>query len=493
MVYIIVRNFKTVAIRAHTVYNQHKAAMTQLHEENNPAEPIGINRPTESPAKSIKGGFPEVWKLAYPVVITMASTSLMGVTDTLFMGYVGTSEQGAVGLGAVLSWTCMSFFNGTITTTNTFVAQFFGSKQYKEIGRVLWQAIYFALFAGLIIWVLAIPNTDQAVQAIGASSKVTGFAVQYVDIRLYGSVFMFLNFCVVGFLRGIGDTRTPMKVALFANAINIGLTYLLVFGKLGFSPLGVRGAALGTIVSQAVACGIYFILIVRRKHQRFDARGPHRLDLYLLRRWLKIGVPTGVWWILQMGGFTVFTMFVSTLGDDILAGHQIVRQVMHLSFLPGTALAITATVLVGQYIGAKDVSSATRSAHTAIKIGVIIMGSMGGLFMLSRHLIVAAFSQDPAVQEVASNLFIFVAVYQTVDAFGTVSSGAIRGAGDTRWPMVVSLIMSWFFFVPSVLILGGVLNLGIYGAWTGATLHSCILGVVMFGRFRRGRWKSMKI
>ncbi len=463
--------------------------MTQLHEADTIQPSEGIP-PAEQP---IKGGFREVWKLAYPVVVTMASTSLMGVTDTLFMGHVGTPEQGAVGLGAVLSWAVMSFFNGTITSTNTFVAQFYGAEKYRDIGRVLWQALYFALFSALVVWSLALPNTFLGVRAIGASDEVADFAVHYIDIRLSGSVFLFINFCVIGFFRGTGDTRTPMKIALFANALNIGLTYLLVFGKLGFPIMGVRGAALGTVISQAVACGIFIMLVMGKRQRRFDTRRYHGIDWPLLRRWLRVGLPTGVWWVLQMGGFTVFTVFVSTLGNDILAGHQIVRQVMHLSFLPGTALAITATVLVGQYIGAKDIPSAARSARTSIKIGLLIMGSMGGMFMIFRHFIAALFSPDPAVQQVASNLFFFVAVFQTVDAIGTVSSGAIRGAGDTRWPMVVSLVMSWLFFVPSVLILGNLLEMGIYGAWTGATLHICILGALMFGRFRGGKWKKMKI
>jgi len=452
-------------------------------------EPTASELPPGPPG----GGVGEVWRLAYPIVITMASASLMGVVDTLFMGWVGTAQQGAVGLGAVVSWTCMSLFNGTITSTNTFVAQFYGAKKFSEIGRVVWQAFYFAL-AGYAVLVLGlIPYTDALLGAVGSSAEVTGYAVAYMDIRLGGAVFVFVNFCVVGFLRGVGDTRTPMKVVLGTNVLNVALTWALVFGELGFPALGVRGAAAGTVASQAVATAIYLILFFRRTYARYDARGPHPPSWSLLRRWLRVGLPTGVWWVLQMGGFTVFTVFVATLGDEVLAGHQIVRQMMHLSFLPGVALSITATILVGQYIGAGDLEAAARAAKTSMKIAALIMGSISLAFVLLRHPIAALFSPDPAVQEVAANLFFFVAVFQTVDAVGTVSSGAIRGAGDTRWPMIASILMSWLVFVPSIFLLGGVAGLGVYGAWSGATFHILVLAALMYGRFRRGKWKTMKI
>ncbi len=194
-----------------------------------------------------------------------------------------------------------------------------------------------------------------------------------------------------------------------------------------------------------------------------------------------------------MAGWTVFGVFVSTLGDTDLAAHNIVRRLMHLSFLPGAALGVAATTLVGQYIGAGDTKSAERSAKTAILIGMAIMGSAGLLFFLFRVELARLFSHDPAVVEIAANLFIFGAFFQLIDAVGTVSSGAIRGAGDTRWPLVVSLLMSWLFFVPSIFILGKVLGMGIYGAWTGSTIYICILGSLLFWRFRSGKWKSIQI
>jgi MATE family multidrug resistance protein len=441
-----------------------------------------------------KGGFKEVWLLAYPVVITMASMSLMGLTDTFFMGYVGTAQQGAAGLGAVLSWTLMSFFNGTITASNTFVAQFYGAEKHKDCGSVVWQAFYVALVATAVVVAFMLPNIDAIVGAIGAKPRITHYATQYMHIRMAGAVFMFANFCVVGFLRGIGDTKTPMKVTLVANALNVLFTYLLVFGKWGLPALGIRGAALGTVISQGIGSGIYLHLLFREKiHATYLTRKFYPVMWDLMKRFLKVGLPIGLWWILEMGGFTVFTMFVSTLGEVELAGHQIVRQMVHLSFLPGVALSVAALTLVGQYLGAGDPESAEKSAKTAIKIGFLIMTSMGLLFILFRTQIATLFNRDPAVIEVASNLFFFVAVFQTLDALGTVSSGAIRGAGDTRWPMLVSLGLSWLFFVPAVFILGKVLGYGLYGAWTGATVYICILGTTLFLRFRGGKWKKMKI
>jgi len=458
--------------------------------ENSPE----IMLPGKLIASGAGGGFGEVWRLSYPVIVTMASMSLMGLVDTFFMGFVGTPQQGATGLGAVLSWTLMSFFNGTITASNTFVAQFYGAATYKKCADIAWQSFFIALLSTAVVLGALVPNIAAIVGAIGSSSAVSGFATQYMDIRLVGAAFVFTNFCVVSFLRGIGDTRTPMKVTLFVNVINVGLTYLLVFGRLGLPAMGVRGAALGTVLSQLVAAGIYlWIFFGRRMHERYATRRFRLPRAGLMRRYLKVGLPMGVWWVLEMGGFTVFTMFVSTLGDVPLAGHQIVRQMVHLSFLPGVAMGVAATTLVGQYLGAGDAESAARSARTAIKIALIIMCSMGLVFVVLRFQLARLFNRDPAVVKLAANLFLFAAVFQTMDALGTVSSGAVRGAGDTRWPMLVSLLMSWFFFVPSVFILGKLLGYGVYGAWTGATIYICFLGLLLYGRFRGGKWKTMKI
>jgi MATE family multidrug resistance protein len=424
----------------------------------------------------------------------MASMSLMGLTDTFFMGFVGTPQQGAAGLGAILSWTLMSFFNGTITATNTFVAQLYGAKKKKECGPVVWQAFYVALVATAIMMALVLPNIDTIVGAIGAKPRVTFFATPYMQIRLCGAPFTFTNFCVVGFLRGIGDTKTPMKVTLFANALNVFFTWLLVFGVWGLPALGVEGAALGTVISQGVGTGIYLHLLLRdQTHRDYQTRKFHPLDRDLMKRFLKVGLPIGLWWILEMGGFTVFTMFVATLGEIQLASHQIVRQMIHLSFLPGVALSVAALTLVGQYLGAGDTDSAEKSANSAIKIAFLFMTSMGLIFILLRTQIVTLFNRDPRVIELGAKLFFFAAVFQTMDALGTVSSGAIRGAGDTRWPMWVSLCLSWFFFVPAVFIAGKVLGYGLYGAWAAATVYICILGITLFARFKGGKWKKMKI
>jgi MATE family multidrug resistance protein len=440
------------------------------------------------------GGYAEVWKLAYPVVITMASMSIMGVVDTLFMKWVGTAEQGAAGLGATLAWTLMSFFNGTITGISTFVAQFFGAKKYEDCGKVTWQSFYWVLFSTVMTIGIVLPLSGLLVEAIGSSPAVTKHSSDYLDIRLYGCIFVFINFAIVGFFRGIGDTRTPMIITLIVNILNVGVSYLLVFGVWGFPKLGLVGAALGTVISQAIASGIYIYYFVKPKqHQKYQTRIFQSFDLALAKRLLSVGAPIGLWWILQMAGWTVFTVFISTLGDASLAGHSIVRRLMHLSFLPGAAVGVAATTLVGQYIGAKDIPSAEKSAQTAIKIGMMIMGSMGILFFLLRYQLAALFSKDPAVIEIAATLFIFAAIIELFDAVGTISGGAIRGAGDTRWPMYLSLCLSWFFFVPSIFILGNVLGYGLYGCWLGSVVYIFLQGMLMFGRFRSGRWKCIKI
>lgn len=435
-----------------------------------------------------KGSYREVIDLAYPAVLTMLSWTAMWTVDTIFVGRVGTAEQGAVGLAGTLTWTAICVVTGTITAVQVFVAQHCGAGEKHRCGEILWQGIYLSLAASVPVTVLAL-NSERLVLMLNVNPELVGFAAQYLKIRLLGAIFTFLFRTMEVFLQGTGDTRTPLKVALISNSCNVVMDYVLIFGKFGFPEMGVRGAAIATVMSTAIQSGIYFYLILAREGRA--AYFPRKVVPLIPRRFfklLRVGGPIGVQWLLDMGTWTIFTTVVARFGEIEAAAHQVAVTILHISFMPGYGVSIATTTLVGQYLGAGDKAAAKRAAYNSLRIVIGFMGTMGLMFYLFRTELMRLFNPDPGVIAVGATLLIYAAVFQIFDGTAMVCAGVLRGAGDTRWPSVVSIGIAWGVFLPLVYLMTARLSLGVTGGWQAAAIYIGVLGLAMFGGVRRRKW-----
>jgi MATE family multidrug resistance protein len=440
-----------------------------------------------------RGSYREVINLAYPAVLTMLSWTAMWTVDTIFVGRVGTAEQGAVGFAGTLLWTAMCLVTGTITAVQIFVAQHCGAGRKDRCGEILWQGIYLGLFASVPIGVLGL-FSGPAVRVLDVSPDLVAFAASYMKIRLLGAVFTFLYRAMEVFLQGTGDTRTPLKVGVFCNACNVLLDYLLIFGKGGAPEMGVAGAALATVIATAIQAGVYAYLLIGREGRRVFF--PRRVSPLVPRSFFKlvrVGGPIGVQWLLDMGTWTIFTTTVARLGEIQAAAHQIAITILHVSFMPGYGVSIATTTLVGQYLGAGDKAAAKRSAYNSLRIVIGFMGTMGVVFYLFRTDLIRLFNPDPQVIAVGSTLLIYAAVFQMFDGTGMVSAGILRGAGDTRWPSAVSIGIAWGVFVPMVYLMIIRLKLGVTGGWQAAAVWIVVLGVTLFAGVRKRGWAERRL
>ncbi len=445
--------------------------------------------------KHTPGGIGELWFLAYPIIIATISQTVMGVVDTFYMGRVGTVEQGAVGLAAVLYWSMASLFVGTLQGISTFSAQHYGAGDYKRCGKDAWIGLYLTLPSAVLLlaasfFILPI------FELIGSDEAVIPHAVDYLSIRLYGSFFVLVNYALISFLRGIGDTKTPMYCAIGANILNIVLDYPLILGieAWGFKGFGAAGAASASVIATAVFSVVYLALFFFGKQsQKFGTRQIRGPALKDTASFLKTGAPIGGSWALEMVCWTFFMGIVSRMGEVALAATSIIVEVMHFSFMIAVSLSTAVTTLVGQYLGAEDVKTAQRSARTTVYCGVLFCLSMGILFFVLRGWIMSLFSLDPRVIETGSVIFIYVASFQCFDGLGKTCNGVIRGAGDTRWPMLMTMALAWGVFLPLTYILCEFTEIGVQGAWLAATVFIASLGVCMYLRYRSGKWKSMRV
>ena len=440
---------------------------------------------------SYSGGYSEVLWLAYPIVITMVSRTIITFVDTAMVGRLGTFQMAAVGLAGILTWTMISFFGGFLTCVNTFVAQHYGADQPKIVAVVAWQGLYLAVGSYLLLLLISrlIPYFFDLMKP---SVEVQQLGITYAQIRFYGGLGTFISFALSGFLFGIGDTRTPMWIEIFANLINIVFDYLLIFGNFGFPRLEVAGAAISTVISGGIAACIYLLIFLSRKTDlRFQVRTLFKPQLSQIRRLLRTGLPMGVQGMLDVGNFTIFSAMIGRMGNAELAANTAAITLLHTSFMPLIGISLAATTLVGQYIGSGQFHYARKSGYTAIKIGLTYASLMAVIFFTMPNKLLALLTDDPNVVKLGSRILFLAALFQLSDGCGICSSGALKGAGDTLFTMIVGISYGWLLFLPLAYWLGQIY--GVSGAWTGATIYIILLGMTYFLRFLSNRWEKIQI
>jgi len=441
------------------------------------------------------GSYRQVLVLAYPIVLTMLSQTLMWLVDTMMVGRIGIAQLGAVGLGGMLTWSFFSFFNGLIGSANTFVAQDYGAKRYNNIGKIAWHYIYIGIASYAILLIVTF-FSDHVIRLIGSSPDVEKYSGVYMRIRLYSGIGVFTTFSIAGFFRGIGNTKTPMYIALVANSFNIVANYLLIFGNdtLGIPRLEVTGAAWATFLSSMFSAFLFLIIFLSRKYnQLYQTRSFYRLEFAQIRRIVRIGLPMGVQFFLDNGSFSVFTAFIARMGDTSLAASNAAMTLMSTAFMPLVGISMATTTLVGQFIGASELKHARKSGYTSIKIGFLYTILVVSNYFLFPRQLLSLISKDPEVMELGSKILMLAGVFLLADGFGICANGALRGAGDTRFMMVVGTLYAWFLFLPLAYVLGYTLNGGVVWAWVAAMIYIIIFGITTFLRFHRGKWESIKI
>jgi len=446
-----------------------------------------------SVVKEGSGSAKEVFVTAAPIIVSVISFSLMGMVDTIIMGRVGTVEQGATGLGGMLSWGLCALFTGTLTAVNTFVAQDYGARNFDVLRRYVHSAaLLVPFFSGLVF--LTIPLFPIVLKLLGTSPEVEPEVVKYLSIRILGAPFLFTIYVITGFVRGLGDMKTPMIITIIANVVNAVLAVTLVFGYFGFPAMKVEGAATASLIAGGVEAALYLFAYFGRKNNalyKTRAWAAPRLDD--AKRLLTLGLPIGFSWMFDMAAWTLFSIYAATLAPEALAAHMIIFQIIHFSFLPAVAFSIAGTTLVGQYIGARRVDLAEKSAKWTFFLGVGYMTLAGATMALLRYPLMNAFNPDPKVVAIGAVLVLIAAVFQPFDAVGIVSMGILRGAGDTKFPLLTIIICSLTIFLPGVYYFAEYLRMGIVGAWIGALCYIVIFGVVIILRVRKGGWKKTRL
>ena len=433
-----------------------------------------VNRKVER----LRGDWREVVGIAWPLVISMASYTAMGLADVVMVAQLGTTELAAVGLGLISTFGVLCVGMGLLNGVKVVTAQAIGAGEHDRADRAWHQGIFIAVGLGLLALCLE-PFAGRLMEIMGGHGEVAFEAANYLRARLWGVIPTFIGITSFAYFDGQGNTRVSMVVMVFANGINILFDYLLIYGIGPFPALGVAGAAWATVGAQCVQGGLGFLLVLRyRRSKEFwpDWRGFGEL--------LRLGIPMGIRMALEVQAWSVFSALLARVGEVHLAAHIMVIRICSISFLPGHALGETACIMAGQAVGANDLPAARRSVQTTLRLCLAIMGTFALTFVVGRGHLVALFSSDPELIAVAKQLLLVGAAWQIFDAIGMVRAGALNGLGDTRFVMVTSVVCSWAM-LPLAWYFAKALDWGAPGAWLALTANLGFVALILTLRWKR--------
>jgi MATE family multidrug resistance protein len=423
------------------------------------------------------------------------------------VSWVGPSVFAGQSVGGLVAFLPESFAIGALSVVNTFVSQNLGARRDRRCGQYAWSgAIMVAAFMVLVLPLAAFGR--QIFAAIGHSPAVQTNEVLYFRYMILSMPVTLSISVLEQFFYGIHRPRVVFAAAIAANALNIVGDYVLIFGKLGLPALGLRGAAIATMSCWGVQLTILAsVFLSGRMHARYATRNARAARLWQCKDIVRIGWPAGLNFIIDIACWNVFTVFlVGRFGTGQLAAANVAARYISLSFMPAVGISVAATALVGRYVGEGRLHLARLRVRTAAVAAVIYMGVCGAAFLAFRHNLIGAFvnigDQRAAAEGIdlssivtyGGRIMVCAAVFQMFDAIGIVYTGALRGAGDTRWPLVVSGVMAVVMLVGGatamVLLLPQLQSLGPYLA---ATAYIIALGGVMFWRFRSGTWEKIDL
>lgn len=451
------------------------------------------------PEKRAFGGYRELFKIAWPLIISTGSFSLLNFCDRMFLGWYSPEAFRAAVPAGILCFTMLCGFLALAAYANTFVAQFFGAREYDKCSVATMQGVWLALLSWPIM-LLLIPVGIFLLKISGHGPEVFKEERIYFIILMLGSVSQSVSAAISGFFSGRGDTRTVMVANVIGNVVNVVLDYLLIFGKFGLPEMGIAGAAIATVIAGWVSPGIMLALFFsKRMDRQFATRKALRWDIGQMKRMIRYGGPAGIHLFLDLASFSLFVLLLGRQGEAASIASNMALSINLFALMPMIGLGIASSIMVGQYMGAERPDLAEKTGWITLKAGLFYTVPLVATFVLFPHFYVNLFGQNngvatsPEVFDICRQLLIILVVWGIMDATNFIISGALKGAGDTHFVMYFHTALAWGFFALGELVLVLGFGAGPIAAWLWCMFYIMILGVGFCWRFKSGRWKTIDI
>jgi len=435
-----------------------------------------------------------IMALALPAMIENILQVLIGVVDTYFIAQIGTEAIAAVGVTNLIMNIYIAFFLALGVGTTAIVSRNIGADNIGNANNTVKQSIIMAIGIGTVFGIINLIFSKNILLILGAEERVLQYALPYFFSVAVPAVFLCLMMVLSSSLRGSGDTKTPMKIAIISNIINIVLDYILIFGMFGFAGLGILGAGIATTVSRIVGV----ILLLREINSdkikiHINILDKWNIDKDILKSITKIGLPAAFEKLIMRFGQLVYGGMIIKIGTEAYAAHNIAGTIETFSYLPGMGFGVAAATLIGQNLGAKKTNEAQENGLMSYFLATGFMVIVGAIFYIFAPFLAGLFSEDAEIIDLVVKVLRIIALFQPFLCITLVISSALQGAGDTKFPMYATFIGIWGVRVLGVYILGMKLNLGLVGVWIAYALDVTVRGIILMIRFMKGKWKEIKI
>lgn len=437
----------------------------------------------------------DVVSITWPALVELVLSTLFGMVDMIMVGQLNSAAITAVGLTNQPFMLLLAVFAAVNIGATTLVAWNIGGHHLEKARLVTRQVIVINAILGVLMSIIGIFCARPIVVFMGAEPDTLQMATDYFQIISSGLFFQAITLGITAALRGAGETKVPMLYNLFSNLLNVLGNYLLIYGKLGFPAWGVSGAAVSTTFSRFIACliALYTVYLSRKSILTLSFRGSYKLDRTITKKVFSIGLPAAIEQFVLQSGLTLFARTVSGLGTIGFAAHQIGLNVSGLTFSPSMAFGVAATTLVGQCLGANEEEKAEKYVGMVHRMAIITACCMGVVFILFSYPLARLYTNDLAVAALSGTILKIMALAQPGQSTQLSLAGALRGAGDTMYPLYASIFGIWIFRVVIAYIFVNIFHWGLISAWVALLLDQYTRASVVYFRYRSGNWKYVKL
>lgn len=440
----------------------------------------------------------ELWYLSYPLIVTMAAQVIMQFADRMFLSWYSHEALAACVPAGVLAMTFSSMFMGLASYTSVFISQYYAKKKYASVTVSLWQGILLAVLSSVLLAALT-PLGVGLINSFGHDMSVRGLEIKYFSLlNLFGGLTV-INSALASFFSGRGQTKVPMRASLAGNVVNIVLDYIMIFGKLGFPEMGIMGAAWATIIGCGAMTIIYTTIICTGKVRReFKIRRLAGFYKPVFARLVRFGLPNGFGFLMDILSFTLFTFMVGSIDVLSLEASNIVMSMQPVVFMVILGLGMGIQILASKYQGLKRPDLTLKVLKNACKLGYLYAGTVGVVFFFFAPVFVGLFvpAGSPNAAEIAAKtypLMKLMSCFVLFDATYLIFGETLRGAGDTKFYMLVMLFCAWGLLIPGTWLIVYKWQLSVFWVWSWLTFYAALTAVLMVWRVWQGKWKTISV
>ncbi|MAV69241.1 MAG: hypothetical protein CMG04_00300 [Candidatus Marinimicrobia bacterium] len=458
----------------------------------------------------------EIFLLSFPIILSNLSRVLMSVVDVAMVGRLGTEALAATGMGSMMFWGALSLAIGIRTAVQTVTARRLGQGLFKESGTALRNGLVLATSYSIPTSFFVWSYSDSLVRFFIEDPAATPLTRDYVSIVFLGLLFSSYSFVFQGFFTGIEKTKVHMKVTIVSNVLNVYLNAGFIYGSSGiqdffnehlsnlslisylwgwvnFPALGVKGAAIATLISSFWMAAHYTASLLSKETKVKYSIFIFSFDSEMMKRQVRLALPQGVQESVIALGWGVFYKIVGIIGLIELATTELLFTIMHASFMPAMGVGQACSTLVSKYMGQGRPEKSETSIKESVRIAEYIMAPMGLSFIFFPEFYLYIFTNDLKIINMGAYGLRIVGALQFIDAVGFVLWFALSGAGNTFFPAMVEAVLTWVIIVLGSYIVGVYYSLGFNALWWLFPLHLGLFAVIMTWKTKQGDWKKIEV